>query len=1309
MHVRATLPLLGADKGPCEAAEMLIHLCTAAVLLCLPVALLPMLLEILGCILVMVVDWLDKIDNDAAREADSCNIKVQGVPGEDVSQRAKTACQSKQQVLPAAQARAKAVAILATLAAKKLAKSNKLDDSDVPSLFDESMDLVPADFSDFDDSDDDESEVDSTIVPVPGSVSVPSFSLSPKIHPTVDLVDKRDPSGAAAALTRAKAALATLAAKKLAKSNKLDASGVPSLFDESMDLVPADFGDFGDKSQTDSTSVPVPGRVPVPSLSLSPKPGIMAKHETLRHGVSNAVGNEPDAAALAHASCESLFDIDLDKVMVPSEADTSGLPAFIAAPEVRETTSVARRNAIDARKPERTMIPAIKIGSKDSPTAGGAKIGSPAAPLTTNRKAAVPKAASALPREAASVLAAALSADTDKSDCNVIGAQIETSEPGRPRKTSDRAACDKVERQTPDDVNLTLGYLSQAIKLVEVAFDAKEADKRAAPPRTDLSRKPALETAKDDTLHDCRKLIVGRLAMLCVTLLNDPARPCMPSIDKNEPHLGRTKLASQTHAVEEHLDKQAPASSLRWETLEACRTWPRGMPRLILNGHPFVGRHCSICLTPVGAFSPVGHRIAVCSDPHIQACRDAVGFTSPLTPTYSHILTSEGGSLLNASIADASASCRFDKIDRMHPCNIDAVRDSLRCRGSVRILPSYSRILISRTPAASHHTSRKPQHTISTQTNKMSKLASQLVRAMACRTAREACDQAAAQAQHAAERRQVKIRTIADVAVEAAAKDLSPKALASVDLAVVKRDAADRAEAAMATNRKAAERAAADEIAVAEASAARAMSAGLEDAGNSKFATELIAAVVEACGKTRAASINQINEPTIIEHAKAALVAAVREAERAAAAQAAATNIERMTRDKEPHPTSNKAAAAIPVENLTGNCDASSSTTEDAAAAMSKNEDESQKKRGKKNKKNKKAKKAKKGDRGTNSHWQADSAETAAKATRSTSEAVANEAPDSKAAPRGAEAAQVLPKTDSAVCLDKAVEAAEQSLVKEADTAVVAPQINELVAMATASDTDRNKTDAASIVTASLMAGASSACAPPAGGLHGSSSPVSNSNDTIKATAVMRTVAPAGRTAASTSTQRSKAFSSSSAGSLRSVDLSVAPGVSRFATATAPRTTTEPSSTSQPSTTTAVTAPSARPPLAPARNATQLPSPDAARADPHTSNRPPASSFFQSSPEAQRAAARYSRYLASLPDSGRNSGINTAKRGCASAARPASRELDHISMISKMHSLATAGFAWSDLQISDDDWHGIVAKFNGRVTKEDLVQLHGAE
>ncbi|KAL2919252.1 hypothetical protein HK105_200895 [Polyrhizophydium stewartii] len=45
------------------------------------------------------------------------------------------------------------------------------------------------------------------------------------------------------------------------------------------------------------------------------------------------------------------------------------------------------------------------------------------------------------------------------------------------------------------------------------------------------------------------------------------------------------------------------------------------------NGHPLVGRQCSICLTPLGAFSPVGHLITVCSDPRVQACRDAVGFS----------------------------------------------------------------------------------------------------------------------------------------------------------------------------------------------------------------------------------------------------------------------------------------------------------------------------------------------------------------------------------------------------------------------------------------------------------------------------------------------------------------------------------------------------------------------------------------------------------------------------------------------------------------------------------------------------------
>ncbi|KAL2914607.1 hypothetical protein HK105_205958 [Polyrhizophydium stewartii] len=45
------------------------------------------------------------------------------------------------------------------------------------------------------------------------------------------------------------------------------------------------------------------------------------------------------------------------------------------------------------------------------------------------------------------------------------------------------------------------------------------------------------------------------------------------------------------------------------------------------NGHPFVGRQCPICRTPLGAFSPVGHLITACTDPRIQAYRDTIGFS----------------------------------------------------------------------------------------------------------------------------------------------------------------------------------------------------------------------------------------------------------------------------------------------------------------------------------------------------------------------------------------------------------------------------------------------------------------------------------------------------------------------------------------------------------------------------------------------------------------------------------------------------------------------------------------------------------
>ncbi|KAL2919636.1 hypothetical protein HK105_200549 [Polyrhizophydium stewartii] len=49
--------------------------------------------------------------------------------------------------------------------------------------------------------------------------------------------------------------------------------------------------------------------------------------------------------------------------------------------------------------------------------------------------------------------------------------------------------------------------------------------------------------------------------------------------------------------------------------------------RLLRNGHPFVGRQCPICRTPLGAFSPVGHLITACTDPRIQAHRDTTGFS----------------------------------------------------------------------------------------------------------------------------------------------------------------------------------------------------------------------------------------------------------------------------------------------------------------------------------------------------------------------------------------------------------------------------------------------------------------------------------------------------------------------------------------------------------------------------------------------------------------------------------------------------------------------------------------------------------
>ncbi|KAL2919343.1 hypothetical protein HK105_200986 [Polyrhizophydium stewartii] len=58
-----------------------------------------------------------------------------------------------------------------------------------------------------------------------------------------------------------------------------------------------------------------------------------------------------------------------------------------------------------------------------------------------------------------------------------------------------------------------------------------------------------------------------------------------------------------------------------WSTSRAAAA------RLLRNGHPFVGRQCPICRTPLGAFSPVGHLITACTDPRIQAYRDTIGFS----------------------------------------------------------------------------------------------------------------------------------------------------------------------------------------------------------------------------------------------------------------------------------------------------------------------------------------------------------------------------------------------------------------------------------------------------------------------------------------------------------------------------------------------------------------------------------------------------------------------------------------------------------------------------------------------------------
>ncbi|KAL2918427.1 hypothetical protein HK105_201828 [Polyrhizophydium stewartii] len=74
---------------------------------------------------------------------------------------------------------------------------------------------------------------------------------------------------------------------------------------------------------------------------------------------------------------------------------------------------------------------------------------------------------------------------------------------------------------------------------------------------------------------------------------------------------------------------QQRADLLKFQSLKASRPGSAHLAatRLLRNGHPFVGRQCPICRTPLGAFSPVGHLITACTDPRIQAYRDTIGFS----------------------------------------------------------------------------------------------------------------------------------------------------------------------------------------------------------------------------------------------------------------------------------------------------------------------------------------------------------------------------------------------------------------------------------------------------------------------------------------------------------------------------------------------------------------------------------------------------------------------------------------------------------------------------------------------------------
>nr|KAJ3417526.1 hypothetical protein HK105_001019 [Polyrhizophydium stewartii] len=600
----------------------------------------------------------------------------------------------------------------------------------------------------------------------------------------------------------------------------------------------------------------------------------------------------------------------------------------------------------------------------------------------------------------------------------------------------------------------------------------------------------------------------------------------------------------------------------------------------------------------------------------------------------------------------------------------------------------------------------------------MLKLASQLAHGAACRTVAEAHHQVAARAPRAVECRHDKIRAIADAAVHTAAKGFSHEKLTLIDLASVKRDAIDHAMVTMAAAQEAAKKAAAGEMAAAaSAAAASSVSAGPATAKHAFFTTALIAAVTEARSKMRAADAQPISESAIIEHANMALAAAL-----------AAANAERMKNDKEPHATAKKAAGAVSVESLTCSCDASSSTAENKAVSPSKDhaadpaaEEKQGGRRGSessKGKKEKNAKKGKKAKKAKGKHLPACSVDKAVAAVQSASEDN-DKGKTVMSAPGGALAVDKPQKKDSAVCLAEAVETVGQNPAEDI-AAAVTPRIAASVAAEAIGDagcnTGRNTTDAASIATASTSVGTSGACAAVVGRPGGSSDPISKSNGAIKIAAVMRTVVPLAKaptnTAAHTNvvpsskalpiSSTSSSSSSSSVQPWRSQTLTDATSASRFAEAMAARAAISSNGRPRSSTASAAAAPSARPPLAPVRSAVAPQSLAQTQAEPRIVDMSSASSLFRSSTESQKAVARYNRFWASLPDP-EGSGTKTARRGRASAARPAPQECDHLALIKDIHHFSSGAFAWYDLQISDDNWNEVVQKYSRPLTSKDLV------